>query len=84
MPVKGTNNVGICRDEDKTKEQLIDELKWYREHTEYLARECSRAENDNHKLTEQLTNVKRALAANCEALKDAIGWHGYGVSDERR
>ena len=79
MPVKENNKVGILCDEDMTKEQLINELKWYREHTQYLSRELSRAEDYNHKLIEQLTNVKRALAANCEALKNAIGWHGYGV-----
>lgn len=79
MPVEDNNKTGILRDEDKTKEQLIDELKWYREHTDYLSRECSRVEDDNRKLTEQLTNIKRALAANCEALKSAIGWDGFGI-----
>lgn len=79
MPVEENNKVGILCDEDKTKEQLIDELKWYREHSQYVSRELSRVEDDNRRLTEQLTNVKRALAANCEALKDAIGWHGYGI-----
>lgn len=74
MPVKETNKVGILCDEDKTKEQLIEELKWYREHNQYLRKELSRVEDDNHKLTEELTNVKRALSYNCDALKTSVGW----------
>lgn len=79
MLAEETNKTGVLCDEDKTKEQLIAELRWYRDLTQNMSNELSIVENDNSKLTEELTNVKRALAANCEALKDAIGWHGYGI-----
>lgn len=77
MPVKETNKVGILCDEDKTKEQLIEELKWYREHNQYLRKELSRVEDNNCRLTEELTNVKRALSYNCDALKTSVGWREY-------
>lgn len=77
MPVDENEKTGILCDEDKTKEQLIDELKWYREHTQYLSKELSRVEDNNWRLVEELTNVKRALAANCDALKASVGWREY-------
>ena len=77
MPVKGDNKIGILCDEDKTKEQLIDELKWCREHNQYLSKELSRLEDNNWRLTEELTNIKRALGYNCDALKASVGWRDY-------
>ena len=81
MPVNENEKTGIMRDEDKTKEQLIEELKWYRENNQYLVRELARVENDNRRLEEEVSNLKGALVANCdalsincEALKGAFGW----------
>ena len=70
------------RDEDRTKEELIEALRGLQQARMVDINLIDQLRDRVDRLTEELTRTKRALAYNCEALKASIGWEDFNIKGE--